>query len=192
MLGPPGAGKGTQAARLSERIGAPVLGTGELLASHIAAGTPLGEQAQACVERGELVPDDVVIAMVRERLVDRDCTGGFILDGFPRTVPQAESLDALLADQRDRLDVVIELDVDESEVLARIRGRARNRNRRDDTAETARNRLRVFAAETAPLRDYYRRQGLLATVDGSAPPDVVSARIDVVLDERSGRNLTRP
>lgn len=162
----------------------PVLGTGELLARHIAAGTPLGEQARACVERGELVPDDLVIAMVRERLHDRDCGVGFIMDGFPRTVPQAESLDVLLASQGERLNVVIELAVDDAQVLTRIRGRAHTRHRSDDTTETARNRLRVFAADTAPLRGYYERRGLLATVDGSGPPDTVAARIDAVLNER--------
>ncbi|MGH3094431.1 MAG: adenylate kinase [Streptosporangiales bacterium] len=192
LLGPPGAGKGTQATRLSERTGVPVLGTGELLSRHIATGTALGEQARACVERGELVPDDLVTAMVRERLSNNDCTDGFIVDGFPRTVPQAEALDLLLAERSERLDAVVELAVDEGQVLARIRGRARAGHRLDDTVDTARNRLRVFAAETAPLRDYYRQQGLLATVDGNRAPDEVTASIDAALgehvDPKAGRD----
>lgn len=187
LLGPPGAGKGTQAARISRRTGLPVLSTGQVLAEHIAAGTRLGEQARACVEHGELVPDELVIAMVRERLSQWDCADGFVLDGFPRTLAQAEALDRVLAERGERLDVVVELTIDECEVLARIRKRARSQHRRDDTEETARRRMQVFADRSGSLRDYYRRQGLLTVVDGSGSRDAVSARVDAALAELTSR-----
>ncbi len=188
LLGPPGSGKGTQAARLAARHGVPAISTGQIFESDIAAGTPLGKQAEDYVRRGELVPDTVVLEMVRERLLDRsDCAQGFVLDGFPRTLPQAEGLDRNLVNACGELDVVIDLDVDESEVLERIAGRARTEGRVDDTRETAINRLKVFTDETAPLRRYYRDRALLVTVDGTGSPDEVADRIEAALADRAAR-----
>jgi adenylate kinase len=188
FLGPPGSGKGTQAARISERYGLPAFSTGQIFEANIAAGTPLGRSAQEYVRRGELVPDDVVLDMVRDRVINRaDCVRGFILDGFPRTLPQAQGLDRMLAGSCGPLDAVIDLDVDESEVLARIEQRA-HEGRVDDNRETALNRLKVFAAETAPLRRYYAERGLLRTVDGAGDPADVTGRVELAL---SGAGVAR-
>ncbi|MGF7237885.1 MAG: adenylate kinase [Frankia sp.] len=190
LLGPPGSGKGTQAARLSARLGVPAISTGQIFESNIEAGTPLGRQAESYVRRGELVPDDVVLEMVRERLLSGpDCAQGFILDGFPRTLPQAKGLDRYLAAACGGLDAVIDLDVDDSEVLERIAGRARIEGRVDDTRETALNRLKVFSDETAPLRRYYAERGLLVSVDGTGSPDDVANRIGAAL---TAREKSRP
>jgi adenylate kinase len=166
----------------------PAISTGQIFESNIGAGTPLGRQAESYVRRGELVPDEIVLEMVTARLLDQaDCARGFILDGFPRTLPQAEGLDSHLAPACGGLDGVIDLDVDDSEVLERIEGRARKEGRVDDTRETALNRLKVFAEETAPLRRYYRDRGLLMTVDGSGSPDDVFERIEAALAAHTPR-----
>lgn len=185
LLGPPGSGKGTQAAKLSARHGLPAISTGQIFDANIGAGTPLGRRAEDYVRRGELVPDDIVVTMVSERVLNSvDCAGGFLLDGFPRTLPQAEALDGMLAAACGDLDAVVDLDVDDSEVLERIEGRARSEGRLDDTRETALNRLKVFADETAPLRRYYADRGLLVTVDGSGSPAEVADRIESALAKR--------
>jgi adenylate kinase len=181
LLGPPGAGKGTQAARLTARHRIPVISTGQLLDAQIDAGTRLGRRAGEYVRNGQLVPDEVVLRMMAERLGATDCVPGFVLDGFPRTLPQARKLDELLRGSCGPLDAVIDLKVDESDLLDRIRGRAAAEGRRDDSAETARHRLKVFAEETAPLRRYYDAAGLLRTVDGAGPPDEVAERIERAL-----------
>ena len=192
LLGPPGAGKGTQAAHISARQGIPALSTGQLFDRHINAGTPLGRQAERYVRAGELVPDDIVLGVIRERLSRPDCSVGFVLDGFPRTVPQAAALDRLLAQSGTPLDAVINLDVDESEVLERIRRRSKLEAGLDDAEETARLRLKGFAEEPAPLRHYYAGRGLLRTVNGSGRPEEVSARIETVLADLAHPEIPAP
>ncbi|EFC79844.1 adenylate kinase [Parafrankia sp. EUN1f] len=182
LLGPPGAGKGTQAARISARHGVPAISTGQLFDQQISAGTSLGRRAERYVRAGELVPDEIVLDIVADRLTTgADCGAGFLLDGFPRTLPQAEALDRMLDASCGPLDVVMDLKVDQAEVLARISRRALSEGRVDDTAETARRRMEVFTAETAPLRSHYGEQGLLRTIDGSGTPDDVAARIEEAL-----------
>lgn len=182
LLGPPGAGKGTQATRISARHGVPAISTGQLFDQQISVGSPLGRRAEHYVRAGELVPDEIVLDMVADRLATGvDCEVGFLLDGFPRTLPQAEALDRMLGASCGPLDLVVDLVVGEDEVLARISRRAVSEGRRDDTEQTARRRLKVFAAETAPLRSHYADQGLLRSVNGSGSPDEVFARIEEVL-----------
>ena len=180
LLGPPGAGKGTQALRLAKNHGIAHLSTGDMLRAAVAAGTPIGLRAKGIMARGELVPDDVMIEVISQRLDQDDAAKGFILDGFPRTVPQAEALDWLLKDKGLRLDAVIELAVDEEALLARIENRAKETGgaRADDNAETLKARLAVYRKQTAPVANHYRALGRLAVVDGMQPIDKVSASID--------------
>lgn len=184
LLGPPGSGKGTQAARLIERHGIAHLSTGDMLRSAVAAKTPVGLRAAEIMERGDLVPDDVVIGVISDRIGQPDCANGFVLDGFPRTVAQAEGLSALLQGKDLELDAVVELTVDEEALLARIEGRARETGgaaRADDNPETVKRRLDVYRRETAPVADYYRERGELQSVDGMLPIDDVTAQIDGAL-----------
>lgn len=187
LLGPPGAGKGTQAQRLVAAHGIVQLSTGDMLRAATAAGTPVGLKAKDIMARGDLVPDEVVEAIVAERIAQPDARKGFILDGFPRTVPQAEALDRMLSQKGLQLDAVIELRVDATILLDRIAKRihdmlARGETPRpDDNAETMRHRLAAFREQTEPLVDYYRRRGLLGTVDGMAPIPEVEAAIEAVL-----------
>jgi len=166
FLGPPGAGKGTQARALAAEHDLAHIATGDMLRAAIAAGTPLGAQAKAYYDRGALVPDSLVIGMLGERLQHRDTTKGFILDGFPRTLAQAEALERLLKDLGQDLDRVVFFDVPEAELLRRLSARREVEGRADDTDEAITNRLRVYAAQTAPLLDYYRNRSLLAPVAG--------------------------
>jgi adenylate kinase len=177
LLGPPGAGKGTQAVRLAEQFGCADVATGDIFRANVAEGTALGRVAQAYMDRGDLVPDEVVIAMVLGRLSEPDCRGGFVLDGFPRTVAQAEALDQRLARQRAPLDAVLCFEATEDELLRRLAGRASALHRTDDSEQTIRHRLEVFATKTRPLIDYYMHRGLLAMVDAVGPVDEVTARI---------------
>ncbi|MFC5068185.1 adenylate kinase [Flaviflagellibacter deserti] len=184
LLGPPGAGKGTQALRLVERHEIVQLSTGDMLRAAVAAGTEIGLKAKAIMDAGELVPDTVVVGIVAERIEQDDARNGFILDGFPRTVPQAEALDEMLAEKGLRLDAVIELKVDEGILLSRIQKRAGETPggpRADDNEEALVKRLAVYREQTAPLVDYFRSKGLLQTVDGMAPIDEVSRQIDAAL-----------
>ena len=187
LLGPPGAGKGTQAQRLVSKYGVVQLSTGDMLRAAVAAGTPVGERARATMERGELVPDDVVVAIVADRIDQPDAAGGFVLDGFPRTVPQAAALDRLLAERGLKLDAVIELKVDEGILLDRIEKRVADMIARgeavrsDDNSEVLRGRLAAYRAQTAPLVDYYGAKGTLRSVDGMAPIDEVTRALDRVL-----------
>jgi adenylate kinase len=182
LLGPPGAGKGTQAKNLIDAYGIPQLSTGDILRSAIKAGTPLGREAKAIVDRGDLVSDDIVNGIVSERLDQEDARPGFILDGFPRTIPQAEALDAMLAEKGMKLDAVVEITADAETLTGRIINRARESAkttgaRADDNEDVIRNRLSVYREQTAPLVEYYRSKGLLKSVDGMAPVDEVTAAI---------------
>lgn len=186
LLGPPGAGKGTQAKRLEEARGLVQLSTGDMLRALRDSGTPLGLQAKEIMDSGKLVPDAIMVEMIGERIGRPDCAAGFILDGFPRTVPQATALDEMLAARRMRLDHVIELRVDEAVLVDRIRKRVAEtppeKRRADDTPETLKHRLEVFRLQTAPILPYYRDRGVLQTIDGMLPVDEVAARIAEILD----------
>lgn len=185
FLGPPGAGKGTQAARIEERYGIRQLSTGDMLRAAVAAGTPVGQKAKDIMARGDLVPDEVVVEIISDRLDQADCAKGFILDGFPRTVAQAEALDGLLRSKGIRLDAVVELQVDGSILIERIEKRARETvggPRADDNAEALKKRLDVYHAQTAPLVAYYSDKGLLRSVDGMASMDEVTDQIVSVLE----------
>ncbi len=177
LLGPPGAGKGTQAKILVESYGIPQLSTGDILRSAIAQKPPLGLEAKAIVDRGDLVSDAIVNGIVSERLDAEDCKPGFILDGFPRTIPQAEALEGMLADKKMQLDAVVELTVDADELVRRIVLRSKESGRMDDNEDVVRNRLGVYREQTAPLVDFYRGRGLLRSVDGMQPVDVVTTAI---------------
>lgn len=181
FLGAPGSGKGTQAGRLAERSGVPQISTGDILRRAVAEGTPLGSQAKAIMERGDLVPDDVIIGLIRERTAAADCRDGFLLDGFPRTIAQAEALERLLQERGWKIDAAISLDVDEEKLLKRMAGRAAAEGRADDAPETVRERLRVYDQKTAPLRDWYAQRGSLRPLDGVGTLDEVSGRIDAAL-----------
>ena len=203
-MGPPGAGKGTQAQFIAEHVSVPKISTGDIFRANVSAGTPLGLQAKEYMDRGDLVPDEVTIDMVRNRLAEPDALRGFLLDGFPRTVPQAETLDDILRDTADsKLDVVLELVVDSDEVIRRLSGRRTCRTcnhiwhvdfdppqvdgvcdldqgelyqRDDDQAETIKNRLEVYDDQTAPLIAYYAGRGVLVGIDATGPVDDVTTR----------------
>ena len=177
LLGPPGAGKGTQAAQVACRFGCPHIATGDIFRANVAEGTELGRAAQEYMDRGDLVPDEVVIAMVMERLAEDDCSAGFVLDGFPRTVNQAEALDRRLAGLGAPLHAVLCIEAGEEELLRRLAGRAAVQHRADDAEQTIRHRLEVFAIKTRPLIDYYAHRGLLINVDAIGPIEVVTKRI---------------
>ena len=187
LLGPPGAGKGTQAQRLISKHGIVQLSTGDMLRAAVAAGTPVGLRAKGIMDRGELVPDEVVVAIIADRIDKPDARRGFVLDGFPRTVAQAEALDRLLGERGLKLDAVIELRVDEGILLKRIEKRVAEMTARgeklrgDDNPDVLKGRLAAYRAQTAPLADYYAAKGMLRSVDGMAPIDEVTAAIDAVL-----------
>jgi adenylate kinase len=187
LLGPPGAGKGTQAVRLVKRLGIPQLSTGDMLRAAVSAGTPIGLQAKALMDRGDLVPDVVVVGIIADRLREPDAAGGFILDGFPRTVAQAEAFDAMLAKNGSKLDAVVELKVDEEALVDRIVKRAKEAEargepvRKDDNPEVFKTRLDAYRAQTAPLSEYYMAHGMLRPVDGMRPVDEVTEAIRNVL-----------
>ena len=178
LLGPPGAGKGTQAERLVTELGVPQISTGDMLRAAAAAGTEVGQRARAYMERGDLVPDEVVIGVARERLGAPDAKRGFILDGFPRTAAQAEALDQILVEYGVRLERCIAIQVDEEELVARLLKRAEIEGRADDNEATIRNRMRVYREQTAPLIEHYDAQGVLAEVDGLGSVEEVARRIE--------------
>jgi adenylate kinase len=178
FLGPPGSGKGTQAKLLAERLAVPAISTGDMLREAVRLETPLGRRAKSIMEAGELVSDDVVIGLIRERIALPDARGGFLLDGFPRTIEQAVALDRLLEGNGETLDAVINLLVPEGVLVERMVGRASLEGRADDRPETVRERLRVYREKTAPLVDHYGARGLLIDVDGSGSIEQVSGRID--------------
>ena len=184
LLGPPGAGKGTQAKRLEDKYGLKQLSTGDMLRAMVASGSPLGREAKAIMDRGDLMPDSLMIQMIADRIAQPDCARGFILDGFPRTVAQAEGLDAMLAAKGLRLHAVIEVRVDDAQLVSRIENRVKETGaaRSDDTVETLRKRLEVYHRQTAPILPYYRGRGMLQTVDGMAPIDRVTSAIEGILE----------
>ena len=185
LVGPPGAGKGTQAGRLVDRFGGVHIATGDILRSNADRGTELGRTASRYMDRGELVPDDVMIDMVLERLGEGDCAGGFVLDGFPRTVPQAEALGKRLEELGRPLDAVVSLQVGEDELRERLAARAEEQDRAEDDDEDAiRRRLELFDRETEPLLDFYDGKGLLVSVDADGDVDEVTGRIAAALDGR--------
>jgi adenylate kinase len=181
LLGPPGAGKGTQAERLVKRLEIPQISTGDMLRAAVKAATPVGRQAQGFMDRGELVPDAVVIGVAEERMRQPDALHGFILDGFPRTAGQAEALDAMLAKLGVSLERCVALRVDENELVERLLKRAQIEGRADDNEAAIRTRMRVYREQTQPLIDYYRQRGVLREVDGLGTVDAVAARIDEAL-----------
>jgi len=189
LLGPPGAGKGTQAQRLVSKHGIVQLSTGDMLRAAVAAGTPVGLRAKDIMDRGDLVPDDIVVAIVADRISEPDAKEGFILDGFPRTVAQAEALDHMLREKGLELDGVVELKVDEGILIRRIESRIRETLargeplRKDDDPEILKTRLEAYRRQTAPLIDYYRDKGMLRGVDGMAPIDEVTAAIDWIFQK---------
>lgn len=176
LLGPPGAGKGTQATIITEAFAIPHVSTGDILRSHVSQGTTLGTQAQAYMDRGELVPDDIVIDMVTARLDEADAAEGFLLDGFPRTVPQAQVLEGLLQERDRPLDVVVRLLVDEAELIARLESRRAIEGRSDDDIEVIRKRLVEYRSKTAPLETFYAERGLLRDVEAVGDIDEIGAR----------------
>jgi adenylate kinase len=186
LFGPPGSGKGTQAKILQERRGLPQLSTGDMLRAAITGGTELGKKCKAIMDSGDLVPDEVVVGIIAERYDQPDCANGAVFDGFPRTIPQAEALDVMLKNRGRKIDLVIELKVDDAVLLQRVEQRIKESGgvaRADDTPETLRNRLAVYYKNTAPLLEYYKKQGKLTTVDGMAPIGDVTAAIATVLEK---------
>ncbi|MFY2762724.1 adenylate kinase [Arenimonas sp. MALMAid1274] len=177
LLGAPGSGKGTQATRLREHLQVPHISTGELLRAAVAAGTPLGLKAKAVMEAGSLVSDDIVLGMLEERLTAGDTGNGFVLDGYPRNLAQANALDALLTRLGQPVDIAVQLDVDTELLVSRLAGRAQAEGRVDDSPETVRNRQKVYNEATAPVVDFYRNSGRLACVDGVGSVDEVFRRI---------------
>ena len=216
LLGPPGAGKGTQAAFLNQTYALAKLSTGDMLRAAVASGTDVGKKADAIMKRGELVPDDVMISLIHSRINEADCQKGFILDGFPRTVAQAEALDSMLKEEGKTLDFVIELKVDDASLIDRISGRfacakchegyhdthkklkkegvcdvcgnTEFTRRADDNAETVKKRLKAYHAMTAPLLPYYKKQGVLLTVDGMADIAEVTKEIESVIAEKKRKH----
>lgn len=177
LLGAPGSGKGTQATRLKDALSVPHISTGELLRAAVKAGTPLGMQAKAVMDRGELVSDDIVLGMLEERLREGDTGKGFILDGYPRNLAQANALDALLQRLGQPVDVAVQLDVGTELLVQRLAGRAQAEGRTDDSPEAVRNRLRVYSDQTAPVIDFYRGCGKLVCVYGVGSVDEVLQRV---------------
>lgn len=185
FVGPPGVGKGTQALRLVGKLEVVHLSTGEILRAAMAEGSPLGTEARSFVEQGRLVPDELIVNMIGDRLARPDCENGWLLDGFPRTVNQARALDQLLAEQERRIDVVLALTAPVEELKKRLLKRAELEGRSDDNPTTIAQRLQVYEDQTAPVLDYYRRQSLLKEVDGLGTPDEVFGRIEQALREDS-------
>ena len=184
LFGPPGAGKGTQAKVLVETRDLPQLSTGDMLRGAVAAGSDLGREVESILARGDLVSDKIVIEIIRERLKVADCVKGAVFDGFPRTVPQAEALDTLLGGFGRKIEIVIELKVNDEILLERVKRRiAQGMSRPDDNPETLKNRLAVYHKNTAPLLDYYGKQGKVVTIDGMAPIAEVTRQIAEVIDK---------
>ena len=185
IIGPPGAGKGTQAARIAERYDVPAISTGDIFRANIQGGTELGQQVQAIIQAGELVPDSLTNEIVRDRLHQDDASRGFLLDGYPRNVEQVHALDGML--EGDALDAVVLLVADTDEVVARLLKRAEIEGREDDTEEVIRHRQDIYAEQTAPLIDLFTERGILVSVDGLGAIDEVAGRIASALDAKLGK-----
>ena len=183
ILGPPGAGKGTQARRVADDRGIPHVATGDMLRAAIASGDDLGRRVKDVYERGDLVSDELMIELIRDRLAEADTAAGFLLDGFPRTLAQAEALDALLKELARPLSIVFEFQIPEEVALERLLGRAREEGRTDDTPEVVRHRLRVFRDQTEPLIAYYRTRSILVGIHAGATINEVFAEISVALEQ---------
>jgi adenylate kinase len=181
LIGPPGAGKGTQATRIAAHFDLVRIATGDLLRQEVASGSELGRTAKAYIDRGDLVPDDVVIAMTRDRVVQANTDGGYILDGYPRTLVQAEAAYRWAKARGVPFDLALFFEIGTDELLARLAGRALEEGRSDDTVQTVRHRLEVFERQTYPLLDYYRRRGILVRIDAVGPVDAITERIVAVL-----------
>jgi adenylate kinase len=191
LFGPPGAGKGTQAKILRDELGLPQLSTGDMLRAAIVEGTDSGRKCAAIMERGDLVPDDIVVGIIADRIDAPDCAGGAVFDGFPRTIAQAQALDEMLEAKGNRIDAVIELRVNDEALVGRVENRIRENPgsvRPDDNPETLRKRLAVYHTNTAPLLDYYRARAKLHTVDGMAPIPQVAASIRAIVDQYARRS----
>jgi adenylate kinase len=183
IMGPPGAGKGTQATFIAERFSIPAVSTGDIFRANVGQGTELGVEAKRYMDAGEYVPDEITNDMVRNRLAEPDAEGGFLLDGYPRTLAQVEELDGMLSATGHRLDAVVVLTVVEDEIVERLLHRAQVEGRADDTAEVIRRRQEVYAEQTAPLIDVYRSRGILVEVDGMGGVDEVTQRVLAALDD---------
>jgi adenylate kinase len=177
LMGPPGAGKGTQATVISEQLGVPAVSTGDIFRANVSEGTPLGLEAKRYMDAGDYVPDEVTNGMVRDRLAEADASSGFLLDGYPRTVAQVEELDRMLAESGTSLEAAVVLTVDDEELVQRLLHRARTEGRTDDTEEVIRHRQEVYNEQTAPLIAVYADRGILVEVDGMGSVDDVSGRI---------------
>ena len=183
LFGPPGAGKGTQANKISENYVSAHISTGDMLRSAVKNGTELGALAKSFMDKGELVPDDVIIGIIKDRIKEQDARKGFMLDGFPRTIAQAEALSGMLQAENESIDTVGSIEVKDEEIIGRILERAKIEGREDDTEDVVKNRLNVYRNQTEPLKAYYQSEGVLAEVDGMGTIDEVFGRIESVLSE---------
>jgi adenylate kinase len=189
LIGPPGAGKGTQASRIADHFDLDRIATGDLLREQVANGTELGKVAKEYMDRGDLVPDDIVIEMTRDRMVEAAGEGGYVLDGYPRTLAQAEAAYRWATARGIQFDLTLYFEIEEDELLARLAGRAREQHRSDDAEETVRHRLEVFAAQTHPLVDYYQRRGILVRINAVGPVDAISEEIFATLHWHKARTM---
>jgi len=189
LIGPPGAGKGTQSTRIAAHFDLARIATGDLLRQEVAAGTELGRRARQYIDHGDLVPDEIVIAMVRDRMVQANAEGGYVLDGYPRTLAQAEAAYRWAMARGVPFDLALLFEIGEQELLARLAGRALEEGRSDDAEETVRHRLEVFGAQTMPLVDYYRRRRILVEIDAVGPLDAITERIFAALHWHKARAL---
>ena len=183
LLGAPGAGKGTQATFICQKFGIPQISTGDMLRAAVKAGTPLGLQAKAVMDAGQLISDDLIINLVKERIAQPDCAQGFLFDGFPRTIPQAEALKKMLAERGHKVAAMIELAVPEDELMARLINRGKESGRSDDNEETIKKRLNVYNTQTSPLIDWYEKEGIHNHVEGLGTVDEIFARVCAVIDK---------
>jgi adenylate kinase len=190
LIGPPGAGKGTQASRIADHFDLARIATGDLLREQVANGTELGKVAKEFMDRGDLVPDDLVIEMTRDRMVEANEEGGYVLDGYPRTLAQAEAAYRWALARGIPFDLTLYFEIEEQELLARLAGRAREEHRSDDTEETVRHRLEVFANQTRPLVDYYQRRGILVPINAVGPIDAISEEIFATLHWHKARTMS--
>jgi len=177
IFGPPGAGKGTQAVNIAKKYSVAHISTGDILRGAVKNGTELGLKAKGFMDKGELVPDELVIEIIKDRVKEKDCVNGCLLDGFPRTLPQADALDSMLSSEGMEIDAVVSVEVEDSEIITRILKRAQEEGRADDTEDVVKNRLSVYRSQTEPLKVYYKEKGKLSEIDGIGSVDEVFGRI---------------